>query len=80
MCQWVLQPSGKVIPRRTVSSLNVAERHSKIESEKQKLFLNILHDKIGTSLKPATSDESSIRKPNVTPYEDDEDSSDISFK
>ena len=30
MCQWVLQPSGKVIPRRTVRSLNVAGKIIKI--------------------------------------------------
>ena len=52
----------------------------KIESEKQKLFIKILHDEIGTSQKLVTSDESSIRKLNVTPYEDDEDSSNINFE
>ena len=79
MYQWALQPSGKVTPRRTVHPLNVAEKYSKIETKKQKLFLNILYNEIGTSQKPATSDEPSIRKTNVIPYEDDEDSSDTNF-
>ena len=34
MCQCALQPSGKVIPRRTVRTLNLAKSNSKIETEK----------------------------------------------
>ena len=76
MCQWVLQPSGEVMARRTVRPLTVAETNSKVEAEKQKLFLRILHKKIGTSHIPAGTEEPSNRKANVEPYEDDEDSSD----
>ena len=75
MCQWVLQPSGEVIARRTLLPLTVSEINSKIESEKQKIFLRILHKKIGTSHTPAGTEAASNRKANVEPYEDDEDSS-----
>ena len=76
MCQWVLQPSGEVIERRTVIPLTVTEINNKVESEKQKLFLRILHKNIGISHTPAGKETPSNRKANVEPYEDDEDSSD----
>ena len=49
MCQWVLQPSSQVIARRAVSPLTLAENNSKIEEDKHKIFLQILHKKIGTA-------------------------------
>ena len=76
MCQWVLQPSGEVIARRTVRPLTAAEKNSKIEAEKQNLFIRILHKKIGTSHMPTGIESSSSRMENVDLYEDDEDSSD----
>ena len=73
-----MQPSGQVIARRTVCPLSVAEVNIKIEVEKQKKFLRILHKNIGTSRAPAGTEETSNRKANVEPYGDDEDSSDSS--
>ena len=76
MCQWVLQPSGQVIARHTVCPLTVAENNSKIEEDKQKIFLQILHKKIGTAHNPTGTEAASNRKANIEPYEDNEDSSD----
>ena len=71
MCQWVLQPLGQVIARSTVRPLTVAESNSKLEEEKQKIFLQNLHKNIGKAHKHASD-----RKENIKPYEDNEDSSD----
>ena len=67
---------GQVIARRTVRPLTVVENNSKIEEEKQKIFLQILHKKIGTAHKPIGTEAVSNRKANVEPYEYNEDPSD----
>ena len=38
MCQWALKGNGKVVPRRSVRSLNDAEIHSLMEIEKRKVL------------------------------------------
>ena len=76
MCQCALQPSGEVTARRIVHPLTAAKKNSKIEAEKQNLFLRILHKKIGISHMHAGTESASSRRANVEPYEDDKDSSD----
>ena len=76
MCQWAFQTSGQVIVRHIVLPLTAAETNSKIEEDKQKIFLQILHKKIGMSHSPAGTEEASNRKVNIESYEDNDDSSD----
>ena len=64
-----------MIARRIVHPLTTAEKNSKIEVEKQNLFLRILHKKIGTSHMHVGAEAASNRRENLESYEDDEDSS-----
>ena len=61
-----------IIARSTVCRLTVAELNIKVKAEKQKLFLRILHKRIGTSKILGGKGVPSNRKENVEPYEDDE--------
>ena len=60
-----MQPSGVVIVRSTSRLLMVAEKNSKVEEEKQKIFLHILHKRIGTSQKHTGTGIPSNRKANA---------------
>ena len=57
----MLQPSEIAIERHAVLLLTVAEKNSKLEEEKYKLFLLILRKRVGTSKKPAGIGVSSNR-------------------
>ena len=72
MCQWMLQHSGEETARCAVLPVTVAEENSKTEAEKQKLFLHIMHNLIGTSQTPAGIGSPSNIKKKYEPYEDDE--------
>ena len=50
MCQWVLKANGRVVPRRSVRSLQTAEIHSPTELKKRELFDKLIAKKLGTSI------------------------------
>ena len=52
MSQWILNGHGNVLPRRSARPLTVAERHSKIEAGKQKIFDALIERRHGTAIKP----------------------------
>ena len=52
--------------------LTIDEQNSKVEEEKQKLFLRILHKSVGTSQRPKGAGVPSNKKPNIKPREDDD--------
>ena len=56
MSQWVLKSNGKVVPRRSVRPLQVAEKHSGVEEQKRKIFDACIADRWGTSTIPPRPD------------------------
>ena len=59
MAQWILKANGNVVPRRTVRSLNTAEKHSPTETKKRTIFDTLIERRWGTSMSapPAESEE-----------------------
>ena len=52
MCQWVLKPNGRVVPRRSLRPLQDAEIHSPTEVSKRKLFDELIERRWGTQISP----------------------------
>ena len=52
MAQWVLKANGKVVPRRSLRPLQVAEIHSPEEKERRNIFDAAIARKWGTSITP----------------------------
>ena len=68
MCQWVLKANGRVVPRRSVRPLQVAELHSPVEVEKRRVFDELIARRWGKAMTPS-------KQPAAEPlsyYEDDE--------
>ena len=71
MCQWILQPSGEVIARSIVCMLTISELNSNVDAEKQRIFLRILHKRVGISQTLVGIGAPLNRKANAEPYEND---------
>jgi Reverse transcriptase (RNA-dependent DNA polymerase) len=71
MCQWILKANGKVVPRRSMRPLTIAEIHSPIELKRQQVFNELIERRWGTSINPpkpqAEDDEHEFEN-----YEDDD--------
>jgi hypothetical protein len=52
MCQWILKANGKVVPRRSVRPLQIAEIHSPSEIKKRRVFDELIERRHGTSINP----------------------------
>jgi hypothetical protein len=70
MAQWVLKANGNVVPRRTHRPLRVAEIHSPSEEKKRQVFDALIERRWGTSMSPPKVDPEV--KPDMEPYEDDQ--------
>ena len=60
MCQWILNPHGLVVPRRSVRPLTTAELYSPVEVKKREVFDQLIERRFGTSTsspKPTPKDE-----------------------
>ena len=71
MTQWILNPNGKVVPRRTLRTLNPQELHSSVEQKKRDLFDELIATKWGTTILPPTKPKSESF---FEEYEDDTES------
>ena len=74
MCQWTVEPYGELIEISKVSLMNIAELNSKVEEDKHRTCLWILHERIDISQAP-TGTGAPSKKEIVEPYDDDEESS-----
>jgi hypothetical protein len=52
MCQWILKANGKVVPRRSMRPLTIAEIHSPTELKRQQVFNKLIERRWGTSINP----------------------------
>ena len=52
MSQWILKINGRVVPRRTVRPLTVAEQHNLEEKKKRKFFEVLIEGKYGSVINP----------------------------
>ena len=56
MAQWVLKANGRVVPRRSLRPLQVAELHSREERKRQDIFDACIAKKLGDSITPPKAD------------------------
>ena len=57
MVQWVLKANGKVVPRRSLQPLNIAEQHSMVENKKCNVFDALIERRMGISINPPPTPE-----------------------
>ena len=57
MTQWVLKANGKVVPRRSLRPLTIAEQHSAVEHKKRDVFNALIERRMGTSINPPPTPE-----------------------
>ena len=61
MCQWVLKANGRVVPRRSVRRLQVAEIHSAVEIKKRQVFDELIERRWGETMPTSkTSDAADL--------------------
>ena len=71
MCQMVLKANGRVVPKRSIRPLTVAEQHSETEKQKQDVFDRLIEARHGTSINPPTLTENENDE-QWDPYADEE--------
>ena len=57
MAQNILTAKGTVVPRRTLRPLTQGEKNSEIEKRKRDIFVKLIRDKLGDSLRPPPKDD-----------------------
>ena len=57
MAQWVLKANGRVVPRRSLRPLTIAELHSPVEHKKRDVFDALIERRMGTSINPPPTPE-----------------------
>jgi hypothetical protein len=72
MAQWVLKANGRVVPRRTVRSLTIAELHSDTEKRRREIFDGLIERRWGTAMIPPPID-SPVRQKDYRRKEHDSD-------
>ena len=73
MAQWVLVSTGKVVPRRTVRPLRVAEIHNVCEEKRREIFDEIIMKKLGSSYLKGSNSKSKAEEPGgFTAYVDED--------
>ena len=61
MSQWILKINGRVVPRRTVRPLTVAEQHNLEEKKKRKFFEVLIEGKYGSAINPPRTNKPTRR-------------------
>jgi hypothetical protein len=72
MCQWVPKANGRVVSRRTLRPLTVAELHSLAEIKRREIFDDLIGRTHGTSINPPTDNLDDDGTKDFEPYEDDD--------
>ena len=57
MAQWVIKANGKVVPRRSLQPLTIAEKHNIVENKKRDVFDALIERRMGTSINPPTPED-----------------------
>ena len=57
MAQWILKANGRVVPRRSLRPLTIAELHSLVEHKKRDVFDALIERRMGTSINPPPTPE-----------------------
>ena len=58
MAQWALKANEKVVPRRSLRLLTIAEQHSPVEHKKRDVFDALIERRMGTSInQPPTPED-----------------------
>ena len=57
MAQWVLKANGRVVPRRSLRPLTIAELRSPVEHKKHDVFDALIERRMGTSINPPPTPE-----------------------
>ena len=79
MAQWVLKANGKVVPRRSLQPLTIAEQHSAVEHKKRDVFDALVERRMGTSINPPPTPEDqdpAMEDPTNENFLDDDDEMD----
>ena len=63
MAQWVLVSTGKVVPRRTVRPLRVAEIHNVCEEKRREILDKIIMTQLGSSYLKGSKSKSKVEEP-----------------
>ena len=63
MSRWVLVSTGKVVPRRTVRPLRVAEIQNVREEKRREIFDEIIMKRLGSSYLKGSKSKSKIEEP-----------------
>ena len=73
MAQWVLVSTGKVVPRRTVWPLRIAETHNVCEEKRREIFDKIIMKRLGSSYLKDSKSKSKVKEPGeFTAYIDED--------
>ena len=57
VAQWILKANGRVVPRRSLRPLTIAELHSPVEHKKHDVFNTLIERRMGTSINPPPTPE-----------------------
>ena len=75
MCQWVLKSNGRIVPRRSLRPLTVAELHSSTEIQRRQTFNELIKKKLGDSINPPKEEVMEVNDDNglnFDTYEDED--------